>query len=102
MPEISIPLAEKATRPAIPAKDFNETYLMDFSIRAHTMGEEDALYGEYVPYDQATGERLLSDRREVRLPFWEVVQNIPSAKAAYAAWAAAWPDIVAYQEARKA
>jgi hypothetical protein len=39
----------------------------------------------------------LSDRREVRLPFWEAVNVIPSAAAAFAAVALSLPDLIAYQ-----
>ena len=39
----------------------------------------------------------MSDRREVRLPFWEAVNAIPSAAAAFAAVALCLPDLIAYQ-----
>jgi hypothetical protein len=102
MAEITIPLATPAERPEVTPKTFNEIYIMDLAIAARSMGEQDSIYVEYTPYDQATGDRLLSDRREVRLPFWEVVQTVPSAGAAFAAVAACLPDLIAYQEAKAA
>ena len=101
MSEITIPNPDATIVPAVPAipsKEFSELYILDLAIRAHSMSGEDSVYLEYVPFDQATGERLLSDRREIRLPFWEIVQAVPSAAAAFAAVAAAIPDLIAYQQ----
>lgn len=102
MPKITIPLAIPVTRQPITAKTFPEIYIMDLAISARGMGEDDTIYAEYVPFDQAAGDRLLSDRREVRVPFWEAVNVIPSAAAAFAAVAACLPDLIAYQEAKAA
>jgi hypothetical protein len=100
MAAITIPLSTPAERPEVTPKTFNEIYIMDLAIAARSMGEQDSIYVEYVPYDQVTGDRLLSDRREVRLPFWEVVQAVPTAGAAFAAVATCLPDLIAYQEAK--
>jgi hypothetical protein len=100
MAAITIPLATPAERAEVTPKTFNEIYIMDLAIAARSMGEQDSIYVEYTPYDQATGDRLLSDRREVRLPFWEIVQAVPSAGKAFAAVAACLPDLIAYQEAK--
>ena len=97
MATITIPLDTPAERPEVPSKTYNEIYIMDLAISSRSMGEQGSIYVEYVPYDQATGDRLLSDRREVRLPFWETVQAIPSAAAAFAAVATCLPDLIAYQ-----
>jgi len=102
MATITIPLDTPAERPEVPSKTYNEIYIMDLAISARSMGEQDSIYVEYVPFDQATGDRLLSDRREVRLPFWEAVNAIPSAAAAFAAVALSLPDLIAYQAAKNA
>ena len=102
MATITIPLDTPAERPEVPAKSYNEIYIMDLAISSRSMGAQDSIYVEYVPYDQATGDRLLSDRREVRLPFWEAVQAIPSAAAAFEAVAVSLPDLIAYQAAKEA
>jgi len=88
--------------PAIPEKEFAALYIMDLVICARAMSADDSIYVEYVPFDQASGERLLSDRREIRLPFWEIVNAVPSAAAAFAAVAAAIPDLIAYQKSKEA
>ena len=97
MATITIPLDTPAERPEVPSKTYNEIYIMDLAISSRSMGAQDSIYVEYVPYDQATGDRLLSDRREVRLPFWEAVGLIPSAGAAFGAVAVCLPDLIAYQ-----
>jgi hypothetical protein len=97
MATITIPLDTPAERPEVSSKVYNEIYIMDLAISARSMGEQDSIYVEYVPFDQATGDRLLSDRREVRLPFWEAVNLIPSAADAFAAVALCLPDLIAYQ-----
>lgn len=102
MPEIIIPLAVKGVREAIETKEFSEAYIMDLSVRAHGMDASDQIYLEIVPFDKATGDRLLSDRREIRLPFWESVAAVPEAAAAFAAVAAAVPALIAYQEVKAA
>jgi hypothetical protein len=102
MSTITIPLDTPAERPEVPSKTYNEIYIMDLAISARSMGEQDSIYVEYVPFDQATGDRLLSDRREVRLPFWEAVNLIPSAAAAFGAVALCLPDLIAYQAAKDA
>jgi len=101
MPTITIPLNTPAERPEVTPKTFSELYIMNLAINARGMNEQDNIYVEYVPFDQATGDRLLSDRREILLPFWEIVNTVPSAAAAFAAVAAAIPDLIAYQEAKK-
>jgi hypothetical protein len=102
MATITIPLDTPAERPEVPSKVYNEIYIMDLAISARSMGEQDSIYVEYVPFDQATGDRLLSDRREVRLSFWEAVNLIPSAAEAFAAVALCLPDLIAYQAAKEA
>ena len=105
MPEITIPNPEATIVPPVPAtpeKEFAELYIMDLAIRAHSISAEDTIYGEYCPYNKTTGERLLSQRREIRLPFWEAVASVPSAAAAFAAVAATWPDLIEYQASRVA
>ena len=102
MATITIPLDTPAERPEVPAKSYSEIYIMDLAISARSMGEQDSIYVEYVPFDQATGDRLLSDRREVRLSFWEAVNVIPSAAAAFAAVALCLPDLIAYQALKNA
>jgi hypothetical protein len=102
MATITIPLDTPAERPEVPSKTYNEIYIMDLAISARSMGAQDSIYVEYVPFDQATGDRLLSDRREVRLPFWEAVNLIPSAADAFAAVALCLPDLIAYQAVKEA
>lgn len=101
MATITIPLSTPAERTEITPKTFNELYIMDLAISARSMNEQDSIYVEYVPFDQSTGERLLSDRREIRLPFWEIVNDVPSAAGAFAAVAAAISDLIAYQDAKQ-
>jgi len=102
MATITIPLDTPAERQEVTPKTFSELYIMDLAISARSMGEQDSVYVEYVPFDQSTGDRLLSDRREIRLPFWEIVNDVPSAAAAFAAVAAAIPDLIAYQTSKDA
>lgn len=105
MPEITIANPEVTIVPpvpATPAKEFSELYIMELAINARAMDRQDSIYVEYVPFHQATGERLLSDRREIRLPFWEIVNAVPSAAAAFAAVAIAVPDLIAYQKSKEA
>jgi hypothetical protein len=71
---------------------------LKLDINALSMGEQDTIYGESVPYNPANGERLMSQRTEVRVPFWQAVEEVPSVAAAFAAVAEAWPDLVAFQE----
>lgn len=100
MPQVIIPLPESVTVPAatIPSRTFPAQYILKLDINAIAMSAADTVYGESVPYDPTTGERLMSQRTEVRVPFWAAVQTIPSVAAAFAAVAAAWPDLVAFQE----
>jgi hypothetical protein len=100
MATITIPLDTPAERPAVPSKEFASAYIMDLAVSARSMGLQDTIYVEYTPYDKPTGDRLLSDRREIRLPLWEAIQEIPEVATAYAAIAAAIPALVAYQSAR--
>jgi hypothetical protein len=100
MATITIPLSSPAERPAVPSKEFASAYIMDLAVSARSMGLQDTIYVEYTPFDKPTGDRLLSDRREIRLPLWEAVQEIPEVAVAYAAIAAAIPALVAYQAAR--
>ena len=100
MAEITIPLAVPASRTAVPSKSFSQIYIMDLAISARSMGGNDTIYAEYVPFDKASTDRLLSDRREVRVPFWEAVNAIPSAAAAFAAVAACLPDLIAYAKTK--
>ena len=102
MAEISIPLAAPGTRAAVAEKTYNQIYIMDLAINAKAMDGNDSIYAEYVPFDKDTGDRLLTDRREVRVPFWEAVAAIPSAAAAFAAVAGCLPDLIAYAEAKAA
>ena len=102
MPEITIPLATPATRTPVAEKTYAQIYIMDLAISAKAMDGNDSIYAEYVPFDKATGDRLLTDRREVRIPFWEAVAAIPSAAAAFAAVAGCLPDLIAYAAAKAA
>jgi len=104
MAEIIIPNPEETIVPPVPAspaKEFAELYILDLAIRAHAMSGDDTIYGEYCPFDKRTGERLFKERREIRLPFWEAVAAVPSVAAAFAAVAAAWPDLIAYQKRKE-
>lgn len=101
MSDITIPIDTPGVRPAVPAKTFNELYILDLNVRAHAMSEQDTIYVEYCPFHKATGERLLTDKREIRLPLWEAVQMVPEAAQAFAAIAAAIPALVAYQKAKE-
>jgi hypothetical protein len=77
MANITIPIDTPGVREAVPAKTFEQLYIMDLAVRAHSMAEQDSIYVEYVPFDKATGDRLLTDRREIRLPLWEAVAAVP-------------------------
>lgn len=96
--KVTIPLVRKGLREEVDSKEFNEIYMMDLSVRAHNGGSGDTLYIEYVPYDQATQDRLLNDKREVRLDFWTLVASVPEAAFAFKAVADAIPAIIAYQD----
>lgn len=98
MPEIAIPIDTPGVRPPVESKTFNEAYILDLNIRAHSMGTEDTVYLEICPYDKATGDRLLTDRREIRLPLWQIVEQVPEAAAAFASIAAAIPALIEYQK----
>jgi hypothetical protein len=98
MPEITIPIDTPGVRPPVESKTYNEAYILDLNIRAHGMNAEDSVYLEICPYDKATGDRLLTDRREIRLPLWEIVQQVPEAATAFAAIAAAIPALLEYQK----
>lgn len=102
MADITIPIETPGVRQVVTAKTFNEAFILDLSVRAHEIGASDTIYVEYCPYDKVTGERLLSDRREIRLPLWESVEMIPEAAIAFGAIAAAIPALVAYQTAKAA
>ena len=102
MADITIPLSSPAERPAVPSKEFASAYIMDLAVSARSMGLQDTIYVEYTPFDKPTGDRLLSDRREIRLPLWEAIQAIPEVATAYAAIAAAIPALVAYQALKDA
>jgi len=101
MADITIPINTPGTREAVPAKTFNEAFILDLNVRAHEIGASDTIYVEYCPYDKATGDRLLTDKREIRLPLWEAVQVVPEAAAAFAAIAAAIPALVAHQKEKE-
>ena len=98
MPDITIPIDTPGVRPPVESKTFNEAYILDLSIRAHSMGAEDTVYLEICPYDKATGDRLLTDRREIRLPLWQVIQEIPAAATAFEAIATAIPALIEYEK----
>lgn len=102
MADIVIPLGETVEVPAVPSKSFSDLYVMDLNIRAHEGGPQDSLYVEYVPYDKATGERLLTDRREIRVPLWQTINDLPEAAQSFASIATAIPALVAYQAALNA
>ncbi len=98
MSDITIPIDTPGVRPAVPAKTFNELYILDLVVRAHAANVQDSIYVEYCPFHKATGERLLTDKREIRLPLWESVEAVPEAGQAFAAIAAAILALVAYQK----
>jgi len=99
MPDITIPIDTPVTRPAVTAKTFNEIFILDLNVRAHSLDEQDTIYVEFCPFDKASGERLLTDKREIRVPLWAALQSVPEAEAAFAAIAAAVPALVTYQKA---
>lgn len=100
MADIIIPLGETATTEAVPSKTFEQAYILDLNVRAYTGGPEDTIYINYCPFNKDTGEKLLTDQREIRLPFWETVGAVPEAEDAFAAVAAAIPALIAYQADR--
>lgn len=95
---IIIPLSSPGKREAIPEKTFNEIYILDLAVNSKAMNEQDSIYINLCPFDRATQDRLLTDQRELRIPFWEAVANVPEAMAAFAAVAEAVPALISYLE----
>lgn len=97
-----MPLNKPGVRTAVEPKTFHESYILCMNIHAHQMGADDFIHIEYCPFDQATGDRLIADRRELRLPFWETVALIPEAAQAFMAVANAVPTLINHYEAKRA
>ena len=99
--EITIPLAIAASREAVvasPAKTFAEAYILHLNVNAEHAGPNDSINIVYCPFDKESGERLMTEQREISVPFWQVMEDVPEAAAAFKAVCEALPVLIAKQE----
>ena len=99
--EITIPLAIAASREAVvasPAKTFAEAYILHLNVNAEHAGPNDSINIVYCPFDKESGERLMTEQREISVPFWQIMEDVPEAAAAFKAVCEALPVLIAKQE----
>jgi len=111
--EITIPLKAAASREAVvaaPAKTFAEAYILHLNVNAEDAGPNDSINIIYCPFDKESGERLMTEQREISVPFWQVMEDVPEAATAFKAVCDALPLLIAnkqkveddFQEAQEA
>ena len=111
--EITIPLKDTASREAVvasPAKTFAEAYILHLNVNAENAGPNDSINIIYCPFDKESGERLMTEQREISVPFWQVMEDVPEAATAFKAVCDALPLLIAnkqkveddFQEAQEA
>lgn len=96
--EITIPLKAAALREAVvaaPAKTFSEAYILHLNVNAEDAGPNDNINIIYCPYDKESGERLMTEQREISAPFWQVMEDVPEAANAFKAVCDALPVLIA-------
>ena len=98
--EITIPLAIAASREAVvasPAKTFAEAYILHLNVNAEHAGPNDSINIVYCPFDKESGERLMTEQREISVPFWQVMEDVPEAATAFKAVCDALPLLIAHK-----
>ena len=96
-----IQLSKPVSRDAViaaPAKDFSQAYIMHLNVNAEDAGPNDSINIVYCPFDKESGERLLTEQREISVPFWQIMEDVPEAAAAFKAVCEALPVLIAKQE----
>lgn len=99
--EITIPLAIAASREAVvasPAKTFAEAYILHLYVNAENAGPNDNINITYCPFDKESGERLLTEQREISVPFWQIMEEVPKAADAFKAVCDALPLLIAHKK----
>jgi len=95
---ITIPLIDTATREAViaaPAKTFAEAYILDLAVDANHANPDDTIYISYCPFDRESGEMLLTEKRGITVPFWQIMEELPEAALAFKAVCDALPALIA-------
>jgi|TARA_B110000037_G_scaffold85349_1_gene101228 hypothetical protein len=98
---ITIPLAIAASREAVvasPAKTFAEAYILHLNVNAENAGPNDNINIVYCPFDKESGERLMTEQREISVPFWQVMEEVPKAADAFKAVCDALPLLIAHKK----
>jgi hypothetical protein len=101
---ITIPLAIAASREAVvasPAKTFSEAYILHLNVNAENAGPNDNINITYCPFDKESGERLLTEQREISVPFWQIMEEVPKAADAFKAVCDALPLLIAHKKKEK-
>ena len=96
-----IQLSKPVSRDAViaaPAKDFSQAYIMHLNVNAEDAGPNDSINIVYCPFDRESGERLMTEQREISVPFWQIMEDVPEAAAAFKAVCEALPVLIAKQE----
>ena len=96
-----IQLSKPVSRDAViaaPAKDFSQAYIMHLNVNAEDAGPNDSINIVYCPFDKESGERLMTEQREISVPFWQIMEDVPEAAAAFKAVCEALPVLIAKQE----
>ena len=99
--EITIPLKAAASREAVvaaPAKTFAEAYILHLNVNAENAGPNDNINIVYCPFDKESGERLMTEQREISVPFWQVMEDVPEAATAFKAVCDALPLLIAHKK----
>lgn len=98
---VTITLNDTASRDAVPSKPekvFTQAYILDLLVNANSASGNDFITINYCPFDKPSGERLLDDKRTITVPFWQIVEAIPEAAAAFTAVGNALPVLIAYKK----
>jgi hypothetical protein len=98
---IIIPLVAAATRDAVtasPAKTFEQAYILDLVVNANHASPNDSIHISYCPFDQESGERLLTEKRGITVPFWQIMEELPEAALAFKAVSDALPLLIAHKK----
>ena len=95
-----IQLSKPVSRDAViaaPAKDFSQAYIMHLNVNAEDAGPNDSINIVYCPFDKESGERLMTEQREISVPFWQVMEDVPEAATAFKAVCDALPLLIAHK-----
>tara|TARA_R110001599_G_scaffold271319_1_gene472301 strand:- start:2250 stop:2681 length:432 start_codon:yes stop_codon:yes gene_type:complete len=95
---VTIQLSEPVSRDAViaaPAKDFPQAYILHLNVNAEDASPNDNINITYCPFDKESGERLLTEQREISAPFWQLMEEVPEAAAAFKAVCDALPTLIA-------